>query len=309
MISVKNLVKSYSELKALKGVSFEVKKGEIVGFLGPNGAGKTTTMKILAGYMEADSGEITIDNLDGCTEALEIKKIIGYLPENNPLYLEMSVVDYLKYTADIYNIPKNQQLERINEVADQCAIKKRLHQKIGELSKGFRQRVGIAAVLLHNPDILILDEPTVGLDPNQIQEIRDLIKKLGAEKTIILCSHILSEVEATCDRILIINQGKIIAEGTPGEIRKKAKQKNRLRIVVEGKESLIWKTLESIDEVKEIIEMRESAKEIHEVLLEVSDSPQLRKEIIHGLLKVKCELLEMYLKEASLEEAFTVLTH
>lgn len=309
MISVNNLVKSYGELKALKSVSFEIQKGEIVGFLGPNGAGKTTTMKILAGYMDADSGEIKVDKFDGCTESIKIKKIIGYLPENNPLYQEMSVIGYLKYTADIYRIPKSHQKKRIKEVAGQCGIADRLHHNIGELSKGYRQRVGIASVLLHDPDILILDEPTVGLDPNQIQEIRDLIKSLGAEKTVILCSHILSEVEVTCNRVLIINQGKIIAEGTPAEIRKKAKQKNRLKIIAEGAETIIRKFLEDVEGVEDIVEIKESSKGVVEMLLEVSDSPELRKKILHGLIRIKCDPLEFYLKEASLEEAFTALTH
>jgi len=308
VISVKNIIKSYGNLKALKGVSFQVKKGEILGFLGPNGAGKTTTMKILAGYMDADSGEIHVGDFDGCTESIKIKKLIGYLPENNPLYPEMTVLDYLLYTADIYQISKSKQLSRIKEVTAQCGVSKKLHQKLGELSKGYKQRVGISAVLLHDPDVLILDEPTVGLDPNQIQEIRDLIKDLGNKKTIILCSHILSEVDATCDRILIINEGKIIAEGTPKEIRDKAEQKSILKLGIEGKKSVIQGVLESIKGVKAIIEINESSKQACHVLLEVEDNSVLRKKIIHDLIKAKCEPLEIYLKEMSLEEAFTTLT-
>lgn len=308
MISVKHLTKHYGQVKALKGVSFEIKKGEIVGFLGPNGAGKTSTMKILAGYMDADSGQVTVGGFDGATQSLKIKGHIGYLPENNPLYPEMTVLDYLTYIASVYKVPKRDQHRRIKHASEQCGILDRVHQPISELSKGYKQRVGIASVLLHDPDVLILDEPTVGLDPNQILEIRDLIKHLGKEKTVILCSHILSEIEATCNRVLIINQGKIIAEGTPAQIRKKAKQKTQLHLTVEGKGETIRDVLEGVTGVKSIVEMMEIDENLHEITMEVSDSAELRKMIVKNLLTKKCALLEMYLKQGTLEEAFTVLT-
>ena len=308
MISVKKLIKTYGATKALKGIDFEIKSGQIVGFLGPNGAGKTTTMKILSGYMDADSGEVKVDDYDCCSQPLEVKKIIGYLPESNPLYQDMLVLDYLLYIASIYEVPKNDQLSRIKNTAKQCGIADKLNKTIAELSKGYKQRVGIASVLLHDPQVLILDEPTVGLDPNQIVEIRNLIKELGKEKTIILCSHILSEVEATCERILIINEGKMIAEGTPSQIRKQAKKKSVLKMLVEGSQKTIEKTLKDNKDVLSISDFIEQNKGVFELEFEVNDSPELRKSLIHELIKSKCDVLEIYLKETTLEDAFTALT-
>ncbi len=308
MISVQKLVKSYGHTKALKGIDLQIQQGQIVGFLGPNGAGKTTAMKILSGYMSADSGVVKVGDYDCCSQSLDVKRIIGYLPENNPLYQDMLVLDYLLYIASIYDIPKADQASRIKATARQCGIADKLNKTIAELSKGYKQRVGIASVLLHNPQVLILDEPTVGLDPNQIVEIRNLIKELGKDKTIILCSHILSEVEATCERILIINEGKIIAEGSPAQIRKQAKRKSLLKVVVEGKQAAIEKVLNDIDEVTGIHSAKELEGGAHEFELEVKDSPELRKSIIRNLIKHKCEVLEIYLMETTLEDAFSALT-
>jgi ABC-2 type transport system ATP-binding protein len=207
-IEVKNISKSYGAQKALDNISFSVKKGEIVGFLGPNGAGKSTLMKILTTYISADQGEAIVNGNDVVNAQKAVQQSVGYLPEHNPLYLDLYVREYLAFNADVYKVAKS----RIDEVIILTGLSPESHKKIGQLSKGYRQRVGLATALLHNPDVLILDEPTTGLDPNQLVEIRDLIKNIGKDKTVFLSTHIMQEVEAICDRVIIINQGKIVAD-------------------------------------------------------------------------------------------------
>jgi len=207
-IVVKNITKLYGEQKALNNVSFSIEKGEIVGFLGPNGAGKSTMMKIITGYINASEGEVFVNNFDVSTHKLELQKSIGYLPENNPLYLDMYVKEYLQFNASVHKIPKSS----IDEVIVKVGLTPEAHKKINQLSKGYRQRVGLAAALLHNPEVLILDEPTTGMDPNQLAEIRSLIKEVGKDKTVLFSTHILQEVEAVCDRVILIHNGKIIAD-------------------------------------------------------------------------------------------------
>ncbi|WP_026715061.1 gliding motility-associated ABC transporter ATP-binding subunit GldA [Flavobacterium daejeonense] len=207
-IEVKNISKSYGSQKALDNISFSIQKGEIVGFLGPNGAGKSTLMKILTTYLASDEGTATVNNEDVSQNPKAVQRSIGYLPEHNPLYLDLYVREYLAFNADVYKIPKS----RINEVIELTGLNPESHKKIGKLSKGYRQRVGLANALLHNPDVLILDEPTTGLDPNQILEIRNLIKNAGKHKTVFLSTHIMQEVEAICDRVIIINKGKIVTD-------------------------------------------------------------------------------------------------
>ena len=221
MIKVQNLVKKYGYLEAIKSLNFEIEKGEIIGFLGPNGAGKTTTMKIITCFMPPTSGEVTIGDLSILNDSYEIRQKIGYLPEDNPLYLEMTTAEYLRFCGDIRRLDNIKY--RQDRVVNLCQLKGVLHQPIDELSKGYRQRVGLAQALLHEPELLILDEPTSGLDPTQIIEIRELIKTLGSETTIIMCSHILSEVSATCSRVFILNKGQIVADGTPKELSSKSK--------------------------------------------------------------------------------------
>ncbi|MGB1204964.1 MAG: ATP-binding cassette domain-containing protein [Chitinophagales bacterium] len=221
-IRVQNLVKKYGTQRAVDNISFDVKSGEILGFLGPNGAGKTTTMKMITCYMSPSEGDIQVGDYSILSNQEAIKKRIGYLPEHNPLYLDMPVMEYLAFAAAIQGVQKADIPNRLREMVRTCGLNKEKHKKIGELSKGFRQRVGLAQAMIHNPDVLILDEPTTGLDPNQIVEIRELIKKLGQEKTVIFSTHILPEVEATCDRILIINEGKIVADGSPKDLRQQA---------------------------------------------------------------------------------------
>ncbi|MGF7138979.1 ATP-binding cassette domain-containing protein [Roseimarinus sediminis] len=233
-IRIENLTKSYGLQKAVDSLSFEVKTGEILGFLGPNGAGKTTTMKIITCYLTQDSGDVKVGGKSVSESPEAVKNHIGYLPESNPLYYEMPVIDYLRFVARLQGVPRSMEKQRIIEMINTCGLKGEQHKKIRELSKGYKQRVGLAQALIHDPEVLILDEPTTGLDPNQIIEIRELIKKIGKEKTVILSSHILAEVEATCDRIIIINKGKIVADGTSEQLRKQAQGDELLRIRIEG---------------------------------------------------------------------------
>lgn len=219
-IEVKNITKLYGNQKALDGITFSVKKGEIVGFLGPNGAGKSTLMKVLTTYLRADEGEALVNGFDITKQALEVQKSVGYLPEHNPLYLDLYVREYLEFNANLHRIEKS----KIDEVIQLTGLSPECHKKIGQLSKGYRQRVGLATALLHNPDVLILDEPTTGLDPNQLVEIREVIKNIGKDKTVFLSTHIMQEVEAICDRILIINHGKIVEDSSLKDLGKNLEQ-------------------------------------------------------------------------------------
>src|SRR5579863_7058157 len=232
-IILENVTKKYGGQKAVDDISIHVKTGEILGFLGPNGAGKTTTMKIITGLIAPNQGDARIGNYSVTEQPDEVKKLIGYLPENNPLYHEMPVMDYLQFMAAIQSVSKDMIKDRIYYMIHICGLNAEKHKKIGELSKGYRQRVGLAQAMIHDPKVLILDEPTSGLDPNQIVEIRRLIKELGKEKTVILSSHILPEVEATCDRILIISKGKIVADGTSENLRRQSQGRELLRIRIE----------------------------------------------------------------------------
>ncbi|WP_259015032.1 gliding motility-associated ABC transporter ATP-binding subunit GldA [Emticicia fluvialis] len=222
-IKVQHLSKVYGTQKAVDNISFEVKKGEILGFLGPNGAGKSTTMKILTGYIPATEGTAEVSGFDVKTAPIQVKKNVGYLPEHNPLYLDMYVREFLAFIGSLYGL-KGRDLEiKIDNTIERVGLGLEKHKKIGQLSKGYRQRVGLAQALIHNPDVLILDEPTTGLDPNQLVEIRDLIKQIGKDKTVIFSTHIMQEVEAICDRVVIINRGKIVADSTLSELKKDGK--------------------------------------------------------------------------------------
>jgi len=247
-IIVENLVKRYGTQVAVDDISFKVKTGEVLGFLGPNGAGKTTTMKAITTFLIPDSGNIWVGNNSIKNNPEKITSHIGYLPESNPLYEDMPVIDYLRFVGNIHGITKSNMYDSLAEVIVTCGLEAEKHKNISELSKGYKQRVGLAQALIHNPEVLILDEPTTGLDPNQIVEIRDLIRKIGREKTVILSSHILAEVEATCDRILIINKGKIVADGTTDDLRRKAQGANTLHVKIEsGDVNNIYNNLKNID--------------------------------------------------------------
>ncbi|MFY0655088.1 MAG: gliding motility-associated ABC transporter ATP-binding subunit GldA [Cyclobacteriaceae bacterium] len=305
-IVIEELTKKYGEQKAVNNISFEVKTGEVVGFLGPNGAGKSTTMKMITCYMSPTSGDITLDGLSVLDQAEEVKKKIGYLPENNPLYTDMAIVDYLRFTAEIQGVEKSQISSRIAEMIDMCGLGVEKHKKINELSKGYRQRVGLAQAMIHNPEVLILDEPTTGLDPNQIIEIRKLIKELGKEKTVILSSHILSEVEATCDRILIINKGRIVADGSAETLRHASQGQELLTIQIEAVDGEVYKSLLGLPTVEKV-----ESIDGKDGFFCVQSKPEneSRKPIFDLCVQNKWYLMEMSGIETRLEDVFRELTN
>ena len=300
-IQVKELTKIYGQQKALDQISFEIKTGEIVGFVGPNGAGKSTTMKILTGFIPPSSGEAKINNLDLIEKSLEIRKHIGYLPEHNPLYLDMHVKEYLEFVAGIYKLGKKTNV-RIKEIIEQTGLSIEQKKKIGALSKGFRQRVGLAQALIHDPAILILDEPTSGLDPNQIIEIRNLISEVGKEKTVMLSTHIMQEVEAICDRIIIINNGKIVADDSIDSIISKT-QDQYITIVVEFNKAPNQKQLEEINLVDKVAKLDDK-----NWLIQSLSTEDIRQNIFNFAVKSNLAVLSMQKKEKSLEDVFQELT-
>ena len=288
-IKVEKISKIYGEQKALENVSFEIRKGEIVGFLGPNGAGKSTMMKILTGYISQTSGNGEICDLDINENPEETKSKTGYLPEHNPLYLDMYVTEYLEFIAKIFRVDAS----HINEIIEKTGLKKEQHKLIGSLSKGYRQRVGLAQALIHNPEVLILDEPTTGLDPNQIVEIRHLIKDVGKEKTVMLSTHIMQEVEAICDRVIIINNGQIVANKTIDELRKTAG--NKKIITIEFNKKVREQDLLNIEHASEVIKINNNQYQI------ISDSKvDLRSMIFDFAVQNKLTVLHMNVEEQKL---------
>lgn len=305
-VSVENLTKSYGFQKAVDNISFKVNTGEIVGFLGPNGAGKTTTMKIITCFMGPNDGDVKVGGVSVRTNPEEVKRHIGYLPETNPLYRDMPVIDYLRFVAEIQHVPREKIRERIFEMVNVCGLKVEKYKKIGELSKGFQQRVGLAQALIHDPEVLILDEPTSGLDPNQIVEIRELIKKIGRQKTVILSSHILAEVEATCDRIIIINNGALVADGTATTLRKQAQDKEILKVTIEdGDRNEIYRALQGLETV-ELVDLLPSYTQAFEVQSRAAMNS--RKPIFRLCVEKGWSLTEMTPVERKLEEVFRDLT-
>lgn len=303
-IKIEKLTKHYGVQKAVDDISFEVKTGEILGFLGPNGAGKTTTMKIITGYIESDLGDVTIGGQS--VKSGSTKGNIGYLPEHNPLYLEMPVMDYLGFCAAIQGMNKEAVPMRVREMIRMCGLNDEKHKKIGELSKGYRQRVGLAQAMIHDPEILILDEPTTGLDPNQIVEIRELIKNIGREKTVILSTHILPEVEATCDRILIINKGKIVADGTAATLRKQAQGKQVIHVRIEDADvNQIYQQLQNLPSVA-MVDILDEANQRFEVQ-SVQDASSNR-DVFSLCVRNKWALTEIIPFETRLEDIFRDLT-
>jgi gliding motility-associated transport system ATP-binding protein len=308
MISVKNLTKRFGETVAVNNVSFEVSKGEILGFLGPNGAGKTTTMKILTCYLEPDRGDVKIGDFNIRDNSLEIRRMIGYLPESTPLYTDMGVVDYLLFIAELRNIPKRNRLKRVREMVEVCCLEKEIKKNIGELSKGYRQRVGLAQAMIHEPDILILDEPTSGLDPNQIIEIRELIKSIGKEKTIILCTHILPEVTATCDRAIIIHNGKLVADGTTEELVERSRGRTILYVKVKGPEGEVSSKLQELISVENVKKLGSENNGFNrfEIIAQKAKDPS--EDIFRMVVSSNWILTEMSQEQASLENIFRELT-
>ena len=300
-IVVQGVTKLYGEQKALDNVSFEVKKGEIVGFLGPNGAGKSTMMKIITGFIPASSGRVNVNGLPVEADSLEVKKQIGYLPENNPLYPEMYVREYLGFVASIYNTGISKQ-KQINNIIDLTGLAPEQNKKIGSLSKGYRQRVGLAQALIHNPGVLILDEATSGLDPNQIVEIRNLIKETGKEKTVMLSTHIMQEVEAICDRVIIIDKGVIVADEEKSKIYSKIKRPNQI-IQVEFDKDTLDSSLAEIANVSNIKRIQNNIW-----LIEAEGDEDIRPSIFNFAVKNNLTVLSLLKQESNLEEVFRDLT-
>ena len=305
-VVIKNLTKRYRGFKAIDGISFRINQGEVLGFLGPNGAGKSTTMKIITTYIAPSEGDVEVGGYSVINNPQEVKKLIGYLPENNPLYLDMPIMDYLAFSARLQGVTKAKVQQRVNEMVKVCGLGGEKHKLIGELSKGYRQRVGLAQAMIHDPQVLILDEPTTGLDPNQIIEIRKLIKEIGKQKTVILSTHILPEVEATCDRILIINKGQIVADGTPETLRKQAKGREVLRVKIEdGKEEDVMAALKSLTSVMSV-ETLSGRENGYEIQADKYASP--KRDIFRLCVDKGWTLTEMVPFETSLEDVFHDLT-
>ena len=307
MIEVRNLTKRYGPTVAVDNVSFDAKSGEVLGFLGPNGAGKTTTMRILTCYLSADEGTVKVAGYDVFEESFEVRKRIGYLPESAPLYTDMGVIDYLKFIAEIRDIPKSQRSQRIKDVVDICGLEKMIQKDIGELSKGYRQRLGLAQSLIHDPPILVLDEPTSGLDPNQIIEIRNLIREIGKEKMIIFSTHILSEVSATCGRILIINDGQIVANGTPDELAGRAQGEEVVHISIRGPREEIEAKLEELSIVSDFKRV-ESDDGVCGYQIVSQKGKNTAEELFHFVVQNHWSLTELRQEAISLEDVFLQLT-
>ena len=307
MIEVKNLTKRYGPTVAVDNVSFSAKAGEVLGLLGPNGAGKTTTMRVLTCYLSADEGSATVDGYDVFDQSVEVRKRIGYLPESAPLYLDMGVIDYLKFIAQVRDIPKSQRQQRTKEVIDICGLESVIHKDVGELSKGFRQRLGLAQCLIHDPPILIMDEPTSGLDPNQIIEIRNLIKEIGKEKMIIFSTHILPEVSATCSRILIINAGKIVANGSPESLTERAKGGEVVDITIRGPAEEIETKLRDLNFVNEFSRVN-TVDGLLSYRIASEKGKNAAEELFQFVAQNGWSLTELRQESVSLEDVFLELT-
>ena len=308
MIEVRNLVKKYGNNVAVDHLNFTVEKGKIYGFLGPNGAGKSTTMNMITGYIASTEGDILIDGHNILEEPEEAKKRIGYLPEMPPLYQDMTVREYLEFAAELKAIPREKKKSNIEEVMSTTKIEDVKNRLIKNLSKGYKQRVGLAQALLGYPEIIILDEPTVGLDPKQIIEIRDLIKGLGRKHTVILSSHILSEVSAVCDHVLIIDKGRLVASDSPENLSKLIAGDNSLELTIKGREEDIRKAFDMVENVQEVIYHDSLVKGACDVTVKVSGEQDIRENIFFALAEMKCPILKMQSGNMSLEEVFLKLT-
>ena len=308
MIEVSNLVKKYGDHTAVDHLSFQIEKGKIYGFLGPNGAGKSTTMNMITGYIASTEGKVMIDGHDILEEPEAAKKCIGYLPEMPPLYFDMTVLEYMKFAADLKKIPRNQKDKQIKEVMDMVKITDMKDRLIKNLSKGYRQRVGLAQALMGYPEVIILDEPTVGLDPKQIIEIRDLIKGLKQKHTVILSSHILSEVRAVCDYVLIISHGKLVASDTPDNLERLAAGSNSLLMKVKGEKDTIRNALETIEGVTGVEMSYDSDEKLWKTKLSIQENVDIREKVFYAMAKANCPIYEMQVKRVSLEDVFLELT-
>jgi ABC-2 type transport system ATP-binding protein len=297
-IQVQNLLKKYGEQKAVNNVSFSLGKGEIVGFLGPNGAGKSTTMKMITGYLQPDAGNIQVCGVDVDKDVMQVKRKIGYLPESNPLYYDMYVKEYLKFIAGVHQI--KDQKEKIKKVIELTGLTVESKKKIGQLSKGYKQRVGLAAALLHEPEVLILDEPTSGLDPNQIIEIRNVIKEQGRNKTVLFSSHILQEVQAICDRVIIINKGELVADSSVEDLKMKTKS-NRVAVTFSSKIS--GEKLEVLPAAIDVISVNENSFKIS-----TDDINELRRQLLEFAVAKQLDITSLQTEGNNLEDIFRSLT-
>jgi ABC-2 type transport system ATP-binding protein len=306
MIEVRNLTKRYGSTVAVNNVSFDAEAGEVLGFLGPNGAGKTTTMRVLTCFLPADDGTASIDGYDIFENSIEVRQRIGYLPESAPLYGDMGVIDYLKFIAEIRNIPKSERNDRIKSVVEICGLGPMIQKDVSELSKGYRQRLGLAQSLVHDPPILILDEPTSGLDPSQIIEIRNLIKEIGKEKTIIFSTHILSEVSATCSRVLIISDGRIVANGTPDELAEQAKGEGVVDISIRAPQAEIESKLGDLDFVTGFKQVGTDDGVFRYKISSQQDN--IAEELFRFVVENRWSLTELRQESVSLEDVFLTLT-
>ena len=308
MIEVNNLVKRYGDHTAVDHLSFKIEKGKIYGFLGPNGAGKSTTMNMITGYIASTEGTVRIDGHDILEEPEAAKKCIGYLPEQPPLYFDMTVLEYMKFVADLKKIPKDKKATMIEEVMDMVKISDMRNRLIKNLSKGYRQRVGLAEAIMGYPEVIILDEPTVGLDPKQIIEIRTLIKDLKKKHTVILSSHILSEVSAVCDYVLIISHGKLVASDTPENLGKLAEGSNTLEMLIKGEKSQIKQALESIEGVNSVTIEKDEKQNLWSAKVSTEENNDIREKAFYKMSDINSPIYEMKSKKVSLEEIFLELT-
>jgi ABC-2 type transport system ATP-binding protein len=308
MIEVENLSKTYSGFRAVQGISFHVDKGEIVGFLGPNGAGKSTTMKVLAGYLPPTDGKISIAGFDVVTDSIEVRKRIGYMPENVPLYTDMRVNEFLRFRAELKKVMRSKIKDRVEIVKQLCSLKDVENKIIGTLSKGYRQRVGLADAMVHDPELLILDEPTIGLDPNQIRAVRDLIKDLGKHHTILLSTHILSEVELTCGRVLVINRGRIEASDTPSNLTKLVRGGGSILLEVKAAATDVIAKLKGLANIEDVEVALPSEGEWTQAKIFAAPGVDVRENIYNIVRQNNWSLRELTRVRATLEEAFVELT-
>ncbi len=308
MIQIKNLRKNYGKFPAVDDISFDVADGEILGFLGPNGAGKTTTMKVITGFYPPTDGSVTVEGLDVSEDSLASRQLIGYLPESNPLYPDLTVYEYLDLIAELRQIPKDSRRGRIKKMSEMTGITDRLGQVIGQLSKGYKQRVGLAQAMLHDPKILILDEPTIGLDPNQIVEIRSLIKNLGEQKTVILSTHILPEVQATCDRVVVIHKGKLVADGTMDELQHRFEGQPIIHLELHGEGAEDPEPLSKVHGIEEVERVADPEPNVVQYRLIVTSGTDPRAELYKLAVQRNITLLGMSREIRSLENIFHQLT-
>jgi ABC-2 type transport system ATP-binding protein len=307
MIEVEQLSKSYGPIKAIDDISFTVEKGEILGFLGPNGAGKSTTMRILTCFMPPTSGTARVAGYDVFKDSLQVRRRLGYVPENAPLYTDMPVVSFLKFVGEIKGLSRRERLQQVGHVMEACGIKDVQHRYIGKLSKGYRQRVALAQALLGNPDVLVLDEPTIGLDPRQIIDIRQLIKGLAGQKTVILSSHILPEVSMTCQRVIIINRGRLVAVDTPENLTTKVQKSSRLLVQVEGPATEVVRALGAVSGVQTVKQEGVAPTKIVTCVVESQKDRDVRKDIAAAVVQRHWGLLELRPVDLTLEDVFVRL--